>query len=170
MRILTALIAAAALCASLSAQAELTPLPLPLDNPKDMPLQLYVPDTYARSEVQELSPAEAAELFKSTAAPHWHALEVRAPACDSKVNKKNSKECNEIYKQCVSATKIANKYRTGITCSALYKRTTVVVTTVPTPKKGPHPIKSSTRKHQGQLKSRTSSSPDTGNGKRNNCD
>lgn len=170
MRFLASIFAVVTLGTSLSAAAELTPLAEPPENPRDMALALFTPDSYARSEVMEVTPAEAAELFKSTAGPHWHALEVRAPACDKNVNKKNTKECRAIYKQCVAATKIANKYRTGITCSALYERTTVVVTTVVTPKKGPHPLKSSAGKPTSKATSHTSRSPDTGNGKRKNCD
>lgn len=167
MRI-THLLLAALACASVSANAQVRQ-PESLENPPAAAIERLATDRFTPADVQELAPDEAKDLLKSTAGANWHVLEVRAPACDKPVPKEKRKECEQISKRCDDATKIANKYRAQITCSALYQQTTVVLTTVPTPKKGPYPVKHhSVGKHS--VSKAPARSPGKEVGKRNNCD
>ncbi|GBG14397.1 tyrosine--tRNA ligase [Novimethylophilus kurashikiensis] len=171
MRFSTLLSTLALVGFSQCALAALTPQPVPPQNPLDAAAVRLSADTYAHSEVREVSPSAAEELLKSTAGPNWHVLEVRAPGCIKPTDKAHRKECAEISKQCDNATQLANKFHTEITCSALYHETTVVVTTVPTPNKGPHAIKKHHRGSKHKVAHKASErSPGTKNGKRNNCD
>lgn len=69
----------------------------------------------------------ATELLKSTEGPAWEILSVRGPACTTE----KGKACRDIKNKCAVSTKFATKHKKHAVCSALYKTSTVLLTTAP---------------------------------------
>lgn len=111
----------------------------------------------ALAQTVELSLLEAKKLLASTEGPAWRVFQVTAAACDPAGLKKvhqltkaavsptecepaaparyrirevpRTTECRQIKKECATASAFAEKFKLHATCSTLYTRTTVLLST-----------------------------------------
>lgn len=132
----------AALVMALSFQAaaqSLIPMSSPpLDPPDPAGVYLARPLAAAEATVRQMPPAQAKELLSSSEGPAWRVFQIQAPGCqkpikplkDRRLRKEAAVACRQAIRSCKQAASLAKKYRAQNSCSALYKQTTVWLTTV----------------------------------------
>lgn len=129
MSVTTVSIGLIALVTALTCTAQVR-MPTPLISPKDPGVYRPIEERVAPVDYLELSIEEATKVLtdKSATGLTWTIVAVQAPACP--VGEKCA-EAKDFKRQCQKATKFSNKFRAKKSCSALYDKTNVLLTTKP---------------------------------------